>query len=141
MKAWIWSVFSIIYKRKAEFITLTVWTHQIRIIFSQIFTVKKLTWGSTWRYLSFVLNFWDALARKRNITQASWLNKLRVMTNLENEWKMNRVLFPSLLHICRQYFFSTAICELLWSLFSFHMLTCSCVPDHCHKGRKFQGRG
>ena len=38
-----------------------------RIILFQLFTVRKWTWGSTWRYLSFVLNFLCALARKRNV--------------------------------------------------------------------------
>ena len=41
--------------------------------FVSSFHAQKWIWGSTWRYLSFVLNFWGALARKRNIRQVSWI--------------------------------------------------------------------
>ena len=52
-----------------------------RIIFFQIFAVRKWTWGSTWRYLSFILNFWGALARKRNTRQVSLLIRLVILSN------------------------------------------------------------
>ena len=41
--------------------------------FVSSFHAQKRIWGSTWRYLSFVLNFLGALARKRNIRQVSWI--------------------------------------------------------------------
>ena len=72
----LWSAFTIIYKKEKLYFyyieSLTTCKNTSRKIFYQVFTVRKWTWGSTWHYLSFVLNFWGTLARRRNIRQVSW---------------------------------------------------------------------
>ena len=82
LNVWLWSTFTVIYKRKPVFLLNREFDHILNILkYVTSCHGRKWTWGSTWRYWSFVLNFW---ARGKSLLKITYTIDREIERNQRN---------------------------------------------------------